>query len=66
MVTESRVLKESPALRYDEVGGEIIDGEIWKELSKFSVAEKAGLAIFLTGASRPLTLKKIEEIAGKI
>ena len=58
-------LRESSRLLYDEAGDAIIDERIKRELEKFSVRERSGIAAFLIGASKPLTLDKIEAIAGK-
>ena len=65
LVTDG-ILKKSAELRYDEVGEIVADEEIRHLLTKFSIAEKNAIALFLKGASRPLTLDKIEAIAGKI
>ena len=60
---ENNILRESVKLSYDDSGAAVIDERIERELKKFSVRERASVLIFLEGASKPMSLDKIEAIA---
>jgi hypothetical protein len=66
LMQEQICLKDSPELRYDEIGELVIDETIKDLLSKFNAKEKASIYCFLKGALKPLDLSTIEAIAGKI
>jgi hypothetical protein len=66
LVADSQLAKTRPELRYDEIGELTVDERIKVELAKFDVKEKTAIAAFLSCASKPLSLDKVEAFAGKL
>lgn len=65
VILEGALLKDCQKLLYDEAGEAITDYKIEEILKKFSIREKVAIWAFLDGASKPLSLDKIEELAGR-